>query len=73
MADPPNIGGALSVQGRKVWLMPTSRVPCSNAAKTQNPLKFAGVPQTRQQISAISRLGQKQYVKKTQTAKKNNV
>jgi len=27
-------------------------VPCSNAAKTRNPLKFAGVPQTRQQISA---------------------
>jgi len=30
-------------------------VPCSNAAKTRNPLKFAGVPQTRQQISAVSR------------------
>jgi len=30
-------------------------VPCSNAAKTRNPLKFAGVPQTRQRISAISR------------------
>jgi len=28
-----------------------ARVPCSNAAKTRNPLKFAGVPQTRQQIS----------------------
>jgi len=27
-----------------VWLMPTTRVPCSNAAKTRNPLKFAGVP-----------------------------
>jgi len=25
-----------------------------NAAKTRNPLKFAGVPQTRQQISAVS-------------------
>ena len=24
-----------------VWLTPTSRVPCSNAAKTRNPLKFA--------------------------------
>ena len=32
----------------------TTRVPCSNAAKTRNPLKLAGVPQTRQQISAIS-------------------
>ena len=36
-----------------VWLMPTTRVPCSNAAKTRNPLKFAGVPQTRQQISTV--------------------
>ena len=46
--------GAPSVQCRKVWLTPTTRVPCSNAAKTRNPLKFAGVPQTRQQISAAS-------------------
>jgi len=38
-----------------VWLMPTTSVPCSNAAKTRNPLKFAGVLQTRQQISAVSR------------------
>ena len=30
-------------------------MPCSNAAKTQNPLKFVGVPQTRQQISAVTR------------------
>jgi len=37
-----------------VWLTPTTRVPCSNAAKTRNPLKFAGVPQTSQQISAVS-------------------
>jgi len=36
-----------SVQRRKVWLTPTAGVPCSNAAKMQNPLKFAGVPQTR--------------------------
>jgi len=35
-----------------VWLTPTSRVPCSNAAKTRNPLKFAGVPQTNETISA---------------------
>jgi len=46
---------APSVQRRKVWLTPTTRVPCSNAAKTRNPLKFAGVPQSRQQISAVSR------------------
>jgi len=29
-------------------------MPCSNAAMTRNPLKLAGVPQTRQQISAVS-------------------
>jgi len=46
---------ASSVQRRKVWLTPTTRVPCSNAGKTRNPLKVAGVPQTRQQISAVSR------------------
>ena len=34
-----------------VWL-----TPCSNAAKTRNPLKLAGVPQTRQRISAASTL-----------------
>ena len=38
-----------------VWLMPTTRVPCSNAAKTRNQLKFAVVPQTGQTISAASR------------------
>ena len=38
-----------------VWLTPTTSVPCSNAAKTWNPLKFARVPQTHQQISAVSR------------------
>ena len=38
-----------------VWLTPTTRVPCSNAAKTRNPLKFAGEPHTRQQISAVNR------------------
>jgi len=25
-----------------VWLTPTTRVPCSNAAKMRNPLKLAG-------------------------------
>ena len=43
-----------SAQHRKVWLTPTTTVPCSNAAKTRNPLKFAGVPQTCQQILAAS-------------------
>jgi len=30
-------------------------MPCSNAAKTRNSLKFAGVPQTTGWISAVSR------------------
>ena len=38
----------------KVWLTPTTRVPRSNAAKTRDPLKFAGVPQTPEPISAVS-------------------
>jgi len=54
MAALPNISDAASVQRRKVWLTPTTRVPCSNAAKMQNPLKFAGVPQTPEPISAVS-------------------
>ena len=37
-----------------VWLTPTTRVPCSNAAKTRNPLKLAGVQQTNETISAAS-------------------
>ena len=45
---------APSVQRRKVWLTPNTGVPCSNAAKTRNPLKFAGVPQTTGSISAAS-------------------
>ena len=36
-----------------VWLTPTTRVPCSNAAKTRNPLKLPGVPQTNETISAV--------------------
>jgi len=43
---------APSVQCRKVWLTPTTRVPCSNAAKMRNPLKLVGVPQTTGPISA---------------------
>jgi len=35
-------------------MTPTSRVPFSNAAKTRNPLKFAGAPQTPEPISAVS-------------------
>jgi len=37
-----------------VWLMPTTRVPCSNAANMRNPLKLAGVPQTNETVSAAS-------------------
>ena len=37
-----------------VWLTPTTKLSCSNAAKTRNTLKLAGVQQTRQQISAVS-------------------
>ena len=51
MAALPNIGGA---QRRKVWLMPTTRVPCGNAAKMRNPLKLARVPQTNETVSAAS-------------------
>jgi len=39
---------------RKVWLTPTTRMACSNAAKKRKPLKFAGVPQTPEPISAAS-------------------
>jgi len=51
----PKIGGALcstpqSLADGHYWM------PCSNAEKTRNPLKFAGVPQTHQQISAVSGL-----------------
>ena len=53
MAALPNIGDALC-SSRKVWLTPTTRVPCSNAAKMQKPLNFAGVPQTNELISAAS-------------------
>ena len=51
----PNIGGALcSTQQSLADAQHTTKVPWSNAAKTRNPLKFEGVPQTRQQISAVS-------------------
>jgi len=39
---------------RKVWLALATQVPCSNAAKTRNPLKFAGVRQTNEPIPAAS-------------------
>ena len=45
MVPLPNIGDTLCSTPQR-WVTPTTRVPCSNAAKTRNPLKFAGVPQT---------------------------
>jgi len=53
MAALRNIGGALCSTPQSL-LTPTTRVPCSNTAKTRNPLKFAGVPQSGKPISAIS-------------------
>jgi len=52
MAALPNICGALCSTPQ--WLTLTTRVPCSNAGKTRNTLKFAGVPQTTGPISAAS-------------------
>jgi len=40
-----------SVQRRKLWLTPTAGVLCSNVAKTQNPLKLAGAPNYRTDLS----------------------
>jgi len=37
-----------------VWLASSERRRCSNEGKAQNLLKFAGAPQTRQQISAVN-------------------
>jgi len=54
MAALPNIGGAVCSTPQSLADAHYTRVPCSNATKTRNPLKFAGVPQTRQQISAVS-------------------
>jgi len=47
---------APSVQRHKVWVTPTTGVPCSNAANTRNPFKLAGVHQTTGLISAASGL-----------------
>jgi len=49
----PNIGGALysppqSLADAHYYM------PCSNAAKTRNQLKFGAVPQTNETISAAS-------------------
>jgi len=52
MAALPNIGGAFCSTPQSVADVHYTRVPCTNAAKTRNPLKFAGVPQTGKPISA---------------------
>ena len=49
----PNIGGALCSTPQSLADAHYT-MPCSNAAKTGNPLKFAGVPQTTGSISAAS-------------------
>ena len=55
----PNVMAALSNIGGTLCSTPQSladahyQMPCSNAAKTRNQMKFAGVPQTCQQISAV--------------------
>ena len=49
----PDIGGALC--STQYSLADTHYyMPCSNAAKTRNQLKFGGVPQTNETISAAS-------------------
>jgi len=56
----PNVVVALPNIGDAVCSAPQSLadahylIPCSNASKTPNPLKFAGVPQTTGSISAAS-------------------
>jgi len=49
----PNIGGAFCSTPQSL-ADAHYEMSCSNAAKTRNPLKFAGVPQTPEPISAIS-------------------
>jgi len=51
MADLPNVGGALCSMPQSLADVHYLRVPCSNAARTRNPLKYAGVPQTNETIS----------------------
>jgi len=57
----PNVMVALPNTGGALCSLPQSLadahylLPCSNAAKTQKPLKVAGVPQTPETISAASR------------------
>ena len=52
MAALPNIDGALCSTPQS--LADSTGMPCSNNAKTRKPLKFDGVPQTNETISAAS-------------------
>jgi len=54
MAALPNIGGALCSTPQSL-ADAHYKSAVSNAAKKQNALKFAGVPQTCQQITAVSK------------------
>jgi len=47
----PNIDGALCSTPQTL-ADAHYYMPCSNAVKTRNPLKLAGVPQTNERISA---------------------
>ena len=49
----PNTGGALCSTLQSL-ADAHYQMTCSNAAKMQNPLKFVGVPQTPEKISAVS-------------------
>jgi len=40
MAALPNIGGAPSVQRRKVWFKPSTTVPCNNANKDEKSVEI---------------------------------
>jgi len=54
MAALSNIGGALCSTPQS-FAVANTRVPCSNAAKTETPLKLAWMPQTKETISAAGR------------------
>jgi len=50
-----NIGGALCSTPQSFGCRPLLECRAVTLPKTQKPLKFAGVPQTRQRISVVSR------------------
>ena len=54
-ANPQRDGRPAEYRRRPLFNAAKFGMPRSNTAKTRNPLKFVGVTQTRQQISAASR------------------